>query len=248
MVLILLCVDGVDPELVQEFGWDNLFKFNYSLKIPRECYVKCSDIGITPYTLRVWPTIFSGQIIDYDYGIIRRKGIRKIIHDLLVQLGITWKGKPKYGLGPYNSDLETIFDEYESFTWNLPTMNPEWLINFPDIETLMKFSKRELRTWIQMTLGASYFDTPIQAYYLRYVDCIGHFHPDELRMAYNTIFLHASDLKKKLDVILLSDHGCKDGIHTEQAYLGSDYPINAEWINELRDDFKRIFDKVLENK
>jgi len=244
MALILLCVDGIDPNLVHEFGWDRLFNFNYSIKIPSGCYKESPEIGPTPYTLRVWPTIFSGRIIDYDA--IRRMGIRKLVHDLLVRVGITWKGKPKYGIGPYNLGLETIFDEYPSFTWNLPTMNPEWLINFPDIETYVKFSKRELRMWLLMTLGASYFDTPIQAYYLRYVDCIGHHHPDELRKAYNTIFLHASDLKKKADVILLSDHGCKDGLHTEQAYLGSDYPFNAEWVHELRADFKRIFDNLIE--
>lgn len=246
MVLVLLCVDGIDPDIVQEFGWGNLFKFNYSLKIPRECYLKTPDVGLTPYTLRVWPTIFSGQIIDYD--LIKRTGIRKLFHALLVKIGITWKGKAKYGLGPSNLELETIFDEYQSFTWNLPTMNPEWLINFPDLETYVKFSKRELGMWLRMTLGALYFDIPIQAYYLRYVDCIGHHHPDELRKAYNTIFLHASDLKKKADVILLSDHGCNDGIHTELAYLGSDYPFNAEWVHEIRADFKRIFDKIIERK
>ena len=50
------------------------------------------------------------------------------------------------------------------------------------------------------------------------------------------------DLKKKEDVILLSDHGCVDGVHTEQAYFGSDYPILAESIHELRHEFERIFD------
>ena len=60
MKMILLCVDGVDPDLVHEFGWDKLFKFNYSLKIPKKCYHKNPDIGLTPYTLRIWPTIFSG--------------------------------------------------------------------------------------------------------------------------------------------------------------------------------------------
>ena len=247
MVLILLCVDGIDPNLVQEFGWGNLFKFNYSLKIPQECYVNERTIGLTPYTLRVWPTIFSGKIIDYDF-IIKRKGIRKLAHDLLVKIGITWKGKPKYGLCPFNIELDTIFDEYPSFTWNIPTMDLEFIIQFPSLEILLEHSKRELGMWLRMTLGSLYFDTPIQAYFLRYVDCIGHHNPEEIRNAYNTIFLHASDLKKKADVILLSDHGCKDGAHTELAYLGSDYPFNAEWIHELRADFKRVFDKIIERK
>jgi hypothetical protein len=243
--LILLCVDGIDPDLVQEFGWGKLFKHNYSLKIPQECYVPDPDLGSTPHTTRVWPTIFSGKKIDH--GLIKREGPRKILHDVLVRARITWKAKPQFRLFPSNLDLETIFDEYYSFTWNLPTMNPEWISTFPSYEAFVKYSRRELNMWIRMTHGAKYFDVPLQAYYLRYVDYVGHNTPDILKSAYDIVFLQASDLKKAgQDVILLSDHGCKDGLHTERAYLGSDWKFNAEWVHELREDFTRIFDKGLE--
>jgi hypothetical protein len=59
--MILLCVDGIDPGLVLEYGWGDLFLFNYSLKIPKECYVPDVELGSTPHTTRVWPTIFSGE-------------------------------------------------------------------------------------------------------------------------------------------------------------------------------------------
>jgi hypothetical protein len=120
-------------------------------------------------------------------------------------------------------------------------MNPEWISTFPGYEAFEEYSKRELWMWILMTHGASICVYPLQAYYLRYVDYIGHNHPKRLRDAYNQVFLQASDLKKKGDVILLSDHGCKDGLHTERAYLGSDHSFNAEWVHELRADFERIF-------
>ena len=226
------------------FNWGKLFKYNYSLKIPQECYIPDPDLGSTPHTTRVWPTIFSGKKVDY--GLIRREGIRKILHDLLVRSRITWRGKPRYRVGPTNKDLETIFSEYYSFTWNLPTIDPEWIATFPSKEAFEEYCKRELNMWIRITFGALYIDTPLHAYYLRYVDYMGHNHPDRLREAYNTVFLQASDLKKKTDVILLSDHGCKDGVHTERAYLGSDFKFNAEWVHELRSDFTRIFDKGLE--
>jgi hypothetical protein len=237
--MMLLCVDGVDPDLVNEFGWGKLFKFNYSLKIPPECFVPDPDLGSTPHTTRVWPTIFSGKIIDY--GLIKREGARKVLHDFLVRARFTWKSKPKFKLYPSNLDLETIFDKYVSFTWNLPTMNPEWISTFPSYETFEEYSKRELWMWIFMTWGASIQIHPLKAFYLRYVDYIGHNRPDRLREVYNQVFLHASDLKKKGDVILLSAHGCKKGLHTERAYLGSDHSFRAEWVNELRADFERIF-------
>jgi len=149
-------------------------------------------------------------------------------------------------VGPTNEYLKTIFDEYHSFTWNLPTIDPEWIATFPRYEAFVKYCKRELLMWLRMTMGALYHPIPLQAFYLRYVDFIGHNQSGDLRSAYNTVFLQASDLKKKADVILLSDHGCIDGVHTERAYLGSDWKFNAEWVHELRDDFTRIFDKGLE--
>lgn len=240
--MILLCVDGVDPDLVYEFGWNKVFKYNHSLKIPQECYVPDPELGSTPHTTRVWPTIFSGKIIDY--GLIKREGMRKILHDLLVRSKITWKrGKPRYRISPHNKDLETIFDKYHSFTWNLPTLDPEWIATFPGYDPFVEYCKRELGMWIRMTYGALYLQTPLQAYYLRYVDYIGHNHPENLREAYATVFLQANDLKKRgQDVILLSDHGCNNGVHTERAYLGSDIPFWARWVHELYTDFERIFD------
>ena len=238
--MIILCVDGIDPDLVQEYGWDKLFLFNNSLKIPQECYVPDKELGSTPHTTRVWPTIFSGQIIDY--GLTRRTGARSKIHDHLVRMGITWKrGKPRFKIAPTNRDLNTLFDDFRSFTWNLPTMDPEWIATFPGYDAFVEHCKRELWMFMLMSQGAVYSLFPVNAFYVRYVDFIGHNEPEKLRGAYDHIFLHASELKKKDDVIMLSDHGCINGLHTERAYFGSDYPILAESVHELRHEFERIF-------
>lgn len=238
--MILLCVDGLDPGLVHDFGWDKVFKHNYSLSIPKECYVPDPELGSTPHTTRVWPMIFSGKIIDY--GLIRREGTRKMIHDALVRLGITWRRKKKsYTIAPGNQDLNTIFDDFQSFTWNIPTMDPEWIATFPSYEAFVEFCKRELWMFLQMSRGAIDSVHPVNAFYVRYVDFIGHNEPEKLRGTYDQVFLHASQLKEKTEVILLSDHGCIQGVHTEQAYFGSDYPILAESVDQLRHEFERIF-------
>jgi len=56
--LLILCVDGLDPD----FASDNGFSLPYErrLEIPKELYLD----GI-PWTLSVWPSIFSGKIEAY---------------------------------------------------------------------------------------------------------------------------------------------------------------------------------------
>ncbi|MHA2052702.1 MAG: hypothetical protein ACW99F_03795 [Candidatus Hodarchaeales archaeon] len=240
--MMLLCVDGIDPDLVHEYKWGNLFKYNYKLEIPKECFVPDSELGSTPHTTRVWPTIFSGQLIDY--GSIRRKGIRSIAHDLLVKAGITWKrSKPKYTVNPYNEDIDTIFDQFDSFAWNIPTITPEWIATFPNYPAVTEYCRREFQMWLMMTVGSLTDIWELEAYYTRYLDFVGHKEYKKLRSAYQTIFSHISTLKRKRDdVIVLSDHGCKNGLHTNYAYLGSDEPFEAESVHELRKDFEKILE------
>lgn len=241
--MIILCVDGIDPDLVNTYKWDSLFEYNCKLEIPKECYVLAGDEEdphrLQAHTTRVWATIFSGKIIDY--GLIKREGLRKKAHDFLVRHNITWRKAKRYKVAPVNENLDTIFNHYRSFAWNIPTINPEWIATFPNYEAFEKYCKRELMMWFLMTWGASYYPENIQAYYVRYLDYVGHNHPDRLMNAYNQIFDHVRDLKQKADVILLSDHGCEKGWHTDWAYLGSDYPNNCVNISELRGWFEALF-------
>lgn len=237
--MMLLCVDGLDPDLITEYKWDKLFRYNYKLEIPRECFVPDPDLGSTPHTTRVWATIFSGKKIDY--GLIKREGLRKTVHDFLVRNKITWnRTKPSYRLFPSNENLETIFDHYHSFTWNIPTINPEWISTFPGYEAFAKFCKRELIIWSYICRGAMFSSFDLDAYYMRYIDYIGHNEPEKLKKAYDFILYEVKDLKRKRELVLLSDHGCRDGLHTNYAYLGSDTRFKAESVDEIRKDLERI--------
>jgi hypothetical protein len=175
-------------------------------------------------------------------------GFRKKAHDALVRSGITWKrGKPKYRIAPVNENLDTIFNHYNSFHWNIPTISPEWIATFPGYDAFVKYCKREKRMWAFMTKGSSKGFFEVEAYYLRWVDFIGHNDWKSLRKVYNEIFDFIWNLKSKRDdIIVLSDHGCKNGLHTNHAYLGSDVLINAVSVHELRSQFESLLDGPLE--
>ena len=238
---MLLCVDGIDPDLIHEYGWGKLFKYNYKLEIPRECFVPDPELGSTPYTPRVWATIFSGKIIDYD--LIKREGLRKIAHDFLINCNITWRSKKnKYTIAPSNESLDTILDHYDSFAWNIPTISPEWIATFPSHEAFVKFCRRELFMFTLMVCGSKFGSFDLEAYYTRFIDYCGHNEYKNLKSAYEALLLNVRDWKKRLDVILLSDHGCVDGVHTNYAYLGSDKRFNAKSVDEIRTDLERILD------
>lgn len=235
----LLCIDGLDPDLMREYGWNSLFRYNYKLEIPRECFVPDPELGSTPHTTRVWPTIFSGEIIDY--GAIRREGFRKVLHDLLVKNRVTWnRSKPKYRVRPVNEDLDTILDHCKSFHWNIPTISPEWISTFPSYEAFVRYCKRELRQWISIVFGSRVMTYQMEAYYTRYVDFVGHNDYKNLEDAYHLVLMNVETWKKHSEVIVLSDHGCVDGLHTNYAYLGSDRKFMALSVEEIRDDLERL--------
>ena len=237
--MMLLCVDGIDPDKINEFGWNKVFKYNYKLEIPRECFIPDPELGSTPHTTRVWPSIFSGQIIDY--GLIRRKGARKVIHDFLVRSRITWSGKKNYKIKPYNENLDTVLDHYHSFAWNIPTISPEWILSFPSYESFVKYCKREFMMWGLICFGSRFGSFDLEAYYMRYLDYVGHNEPDNLKRVYDQILMMVKLWKEKReDIILLSDHGTVDGVHTNYAYLGSDRKFKAGSINEIRGDLERL--------
>jgi len=236
-MLLLLSVDGLDYELIKDMNI-SFFKYNKKLDIPKECYIMSAG-RMTPHTTRVWASIFTGNIIDY--GSIRRTGLRLLLHNILVNNSITWnRTKKKWLINPYNKDLDTIFYYYHSFNWNCPTISPEWLSMFPTYQYFEEYCKRELLMWSMMSEGATSQLFDVCSFYTRYVDYIGHNRPDELEDAYRYIFNHAKDIDNSVDVILLSDHGNLEKIHTDYAYIGSNHHINANSIDELRKDFERI--------
>lgn len=236
-MLLLLSVDGLDYELIKDMDI-SFFEYNKKLDIPKECYIMSAG-RMTPHTTRVWASIFTGEIIDY--GSIKRTGLRLLLHNILVNKGITWnRTKKSYTINPYNKDLDTIFNYYHSFSWNCPTIDPEWISMFPTYQTFEEYCKRELLMWSMISEGATSQLFDLCSFYTRYVDYIGHNRPNELEESYNVIFQQAEMLNDVVDVILLSDHGNLDKIHTDYAYIGSNHHINASSIDKLRRDFERI--------
>ena len=241
MKLLILCVDGFDPQFAHENEYDR-FRFSASLTIPRECYSETLD-GAQPATGKVWPSIFSGRI--YDQAVTVRVGARRVIHDLLMKAGITWSGKKRYSVNPWNRDIETFLTDRNAFTWNLPTISPEWLARFPDLEDIVEFCEREIEIFRFLARGlvteAHGFELGV--IYTRTLDAWGHFtHLKgelEMRMLYRDISSMAwrlGELQRARGdhLMMISDHGCLNGAHTDHAYIGATFPFYAESVLDIR--------------
>ena len=122
----------------------------------------------------------------------------------------------------------------------MPTISPEWIIKFPTYEAFEEYSKREYLMFNLMSYGSLYTNFDVIALYTRYIDYLGHTHPHKLINAYYDVFNIVDFIKDKCDYIIVSDHGCIDGIHTDKAFIGSNFPINANSIEEVRKDIERI--------
>ena len=237
MKLLILCVDGFDYDYAQEGGFDRL-PYSAKLEIPRECYVPTPE-GPTPHTVRVWPSMCSGNAIDY--GLVVRTGLRKLAHDALVRLGATWKGAPRYRLSPSNEKMETVFTNRDAFLWNIPTISPEWITTFPSFDQFMAYCKQEFKQFAVLADGLlANSEWDVAAIYTRILDAYGHNYPDKIDKFYERFAFmaeKAADIQQNNGdhVMMLSDHGCLDGIHTDHAYLGATFPFEAKNIVDVRE-------------
>lgn len=233
MKLLILCVDGFDPDYAREKGYDRL-PYSQKLTIPRECYVATPD-GPIPHTDRVWPSMFSGKTIDH--GLTVRGPLRQLGHDILVKIRLSWSGRPAYGLSPTHEDLDTVFKEYVSFLWNIPTISPEWIMNFPTFDRFLEYCNREYMQFFILACGLPEYPLDIGAVYTRIMDAWGH-HKTEKELAF--LYSEVSDLAVRLsrgydlDLMLVSDHGCIEETHTDHAYAGATFPFEAESVLDIR--------------
>ena len=128
--------------------------------------------------------------------------------------------------------------------WNIPTITPEWIAQFPTYEAGLNYVKREFQHYLALA------EYPIQKYdlyaiYTRIVDFWGHRHKDsglypDIKGLYDIIFKQANRLSKYEPILLLSDHGNRGGpYHTNTAYLGSNYKI-PESVKSILDISKFI--------
>jgi hypothetical protein len=239
--LLVLCVDGFGPDQASELGLSPFFHAR-RLTIPRECYSETLD-GAQPATGKVWPSILSGRI--YDQAATVRVGVRKMIHDWFMKAGITWSGPPKYTVNPWNRGSETVLTGRNAFTWNLPTVSPEWIARFPDLPHIVEFSEREYQMFRMIAHGlvSAPHDFELAMIYTRTLDAWGHFTHIKSDIDMTKMYVEISSecwrlsqtqLARGDHVMMISDHGIKDGRHTDHAYIGATFPFTADSILDVR--------------
>ena len=237
MKLLILCVDGFDPDYAEENGYAR-FPYQRKLSIPKECYVMTEE-GEAPHTTKVWPTIFSGKPIGNMQKV--RGPLRQRVHDFLVKKKVTWDfAEKQYKVNPYNRELDLVFNHYNSFIWNIPTISPAWIAYFPSYNAYIDFVQKEYIQWQILSRGAIHYPFELIATYTRILDSWGHNKPEKLDTLYLDIVTYAEEISKHIPTILVSDHGCLNGIHTHKAYIGSTEPVKANSVTEVRNDIETI--------
>jgi len=262
MKLIVLCVDGLDPDYARELGFPKM-SYESKLKIPKELYY----CGV-PHTQLIWPSMLSGRIVTSKIVIAKSRPnillreIRLPIRRLLHKFGIRWKSKKvwklkkeimnvnpsnaeiekvveKWSINPSNVDIETVADKYNSIMWNIPTISPEFISGYPDHNKMLGYGRREYRIWKIITYGMCLYPYDLAVAYCHLPDILGHLEKP-LEDIYLDIHHHATMLSKYRPLMLVSDHGCLAREHTHHAYLGCTEPIEAQCVLEVRDNIERI--------
>ena len=127
----------------------------------------------------------------------------------------------------------TILDEYYSYDYDVPGVSQTFI--FAGSNKLHKARHRHFTTLGLMLYKSNY---ELVALYTSLIDHLAHIYLDEniikLKPLYVDIFNYSQNLiKKGLDVMIISDHGCVNGNHTHEAYAGSNHPIEAKNVCEL---------------
>ena len=247
MKLLILCVDGLDPDYAAFLGFS--MKYQTKLEIPKKLYHNGS-----PHTLHIWPSMFSGKIV-------RNKRLeelksemwspRRRVRKWLMDHGIKWsreninieKYKQKEKESPeayrpkwqvYQPETETLFDVHNSYTWNIPGVSPSFIMGGNN-----EHYKQRYQTWKILVRALPLYHMDIAAVYTAYLDWLGHW-KSPLKLQYYEVFDLANTLGKRLPVMLVSDHGCLEGQHTHHAYLGCTEPIKAKNVVDVRENIENI--------
>jgi hypothetical protein len=238
--LIVLCVDGLDPDYARELGFPKM-PYESKLDIPKELYYDGS-----PITQLVWPSMLSGRIVITEPELRPNVWISEIrlpIRRFLHKHGIGWERKKRtWKTDPSNINIKTVADKYNSIIWNFPTICPEFISVCPTPNDMLRYGRREYQIWKIITDGMCLYSYELSVAYCHLPDFLGHLEKP-LEDIYLDIHHHAMRLSKRHSVMLVSDHGCLNGEHTDHAYLGCTEPIKAKNVLEVRADIERILEK-----
>jgi len=205
-----------------------------------------------PSTLKIWASILTGKILEdpfYSLG-VQQEGLRYRLRMLCHSLGLRWR-RENWTLFPkkkiFNSvtpnyELTTVADEYNSVMWNIPTICPEFIYQFPDEDTLLSTRKREYKVWklLAQSLAVSE-EYDLGIIYFHLLDILGHYKQPLLK-EYKEVVTLARVLSEICDVMIVSDHGTspKTGHHTDLAYFGSTRPITATSVLDVADEIRNV--------
>jgi len=216
------------------------------LEIPKELYHNGE-----PQTLHIWPSIFTGKVLRYK-GLEEIKletgGPRLRLRKWLISHGIKWNRdgikvkkfeeptpdtyKPKWKV--YQTETDTILDNYDSYAWNIPGVSPSFILGGNT-----NHYKQDHHRWKILSRGLSAYHMELAAIYTAYLDWLGHW-MSPLKLPYFEVFDLANSIGRNIPVMLVSDHGCINGQHTHNAYLGCTHAVRARSVIEVHEDIVRI--------
>ena len=265
--LLVLCVDGLDPDLAKKYGFPSM-PYERKLTIPENL---CQNGK--PRTLKVWPAIFTeGYVPDDDVldAFFRKPfpsnvlfQLNRYVRKLFVTMGakkiigffkkdykrvskktFNWEARGStWKIVPFNARIRTIADDYDSVMWNVPTLCPEFVFQMP-FEDGANFRLREYVNWKILTEGMSLYPLDLGIAYCHIIDYFGHIRRP-LKELYLDVHQHAQRLSKRCDVMIVSDHGIlpETAEHTRHAYLGCTKEVKAESVVDVKKDIRRIMEE-----
>ncbi len=249
-MICLLCIDALEYNLVEELNLKNIMqKQRVKLSIPDEC---CRNIDgeFVPYSPYCWESILTGEKPRESIKVYKNSTVESIRQKIGSNLKFI-KGKRKFlekiGLKYYRGDepnpssrnLNTIFDLFPiNVDFNVPTYSKNYVFNpyrkvaDRDIQILkmLKFADDEFELMKKFTFLTTSRELDFLMVYTRILDWYGHFRfgADGYYHRYKLVDLFLSDLSKKFPgtILVLSDHGMKDGNHTRYAFFSTNKKMN----------------------
>lgn len=218
--------------------------YENTLDVPKDLYFHGK-----PYTPHVWPSIFTGDIcIHPDIKKIEISPHRRSIRMVLHKIGIRWR-REGFNIRAASTDptirepswlmwqpsvKRTVLDNFNTFKWNIPAVCPAWIMGGS-----WEYIYQQYEAFKVLAEALPRYTYDVGAIYTDIIDKYAH-HLKPL----NTLYAEISDLafraSKLTDVMVVSDHGCIDGDHTEYAYLGCTKPIKATSVIEVKKDIEKI--------
>ena len=132
-------------------------------------------------------------------------------------------------------EKDNVFSKYDSFTFQIPVTSKGYFLGGS-----LNYALDEFKVFQHLIkLADIHQDHAIYGFYTRYIDKMGHkkYNNSQNKIGYfnnciKTIFSLANNVSD--NVFLISDHGCLNGIHTKNAYMGSNLPFSAKSILDIR--------------